>query len=54
MFKRVDFKVYILSNKSNSPNIKLNHRFIFTLTYYMIVNVIYEYDKMFESTTKKL
>ena len=44
--------MYILSNKSNTPNIKLNHRFIFTLKDYMSVYVRYEYDKMFESTTK--
>ena len=43
---------YILSNKRNAPNIKLNHRFIFTLEDYMSVDVRYEYDEMFESTTK--
>ena len=42
----------ILSNKSNAPNIKLNHIFIFTLTDYMSAYVRYEYDKMFESKTK--
>ena len=44
---------YILSNKRNAPNIKLNHRFIFTMKDWMSVYVRYEYDKMFESTTKK-
>ena len=48
-----NLSLYILSNKSNAPNKKLNHRFIFTLTDYMSVYVRYEYDKMFESTTKK-
>ena len=32
--------------------IKLNHRFIFTMKDWMSVYVRYEYDKIFESTTK--
>ena len=45
--------ILVLSNKRNAPNIKLNHRFIFTLKDWMSVYVRYEYDKMIESTTKK-
>ena len=31
----------------------MNDRFIFTVKDWMSVYVIYKYDKMFESTTKK-
>ena len=45
---------YILSNKRNAPNIKLHHRFIFTLKDCMSVYVRYEYHKMFELTKKNI
>ena len=45
-------EVYILSNKRNAPIIKLNNILIFTLKNSMSIYKKYEYDKMFESTTK--
>ena len=41
-------------NKRNTPIIKLNHIFIFTLKDSMSIYIKYEYEIMFESTTKKL
>ena len=52
MYTIREYSDYILSNKSNAPNIKLNHRFIFTLTDYMSVYVRYEYDKCLNQRQK--
>ena len=40
--------LHILSYKRNAPNIKLNHKFIFTLKYSVSICAIYEYDKISE------
>ena len=42
---------YILSNKRNARNIKLNNKFILALKDSMSICVRYEYNKMFLSTT---
>ena len=39
------FYLYILSNKRNAPNIKLNHKFVITVEVFMNINVSYEYVK---------
>ena len=43
---------YILSNKRNAPNRKLNHNFSSTVKVFMNIGVRYIYDKTFESTIK--
>ena len=45
-------KTYILSNKSNAQNRKLNHKFSSTVKVFMNIDVRYIYDKTFESTIK--
>ena len=44
--------VYILSNKRNAQNRKLNEKFSSTVKVFMNIDVRYKYDKMFESTIK--
>ena len=43
---------YILSNKRNAPNRKLNHKLRSTVKVLLNKDVRYEYDKTFESTIK--
>ena len=50
--KPMTLALYILSNKRNAPNRKLNHKFSSTLKVFMNIDVRYKYDKMFESTIK--
>ena len=43
---------YILSNKRNAPNRKLNHKLRYTVKVLMNIDVRYKYDKTFESREK--
>ena len=44
------WKTYILSNKRNAPNRKLNHKFSSTVKLFMNIDIRYKYDKKFRST----